>query len=386
MKAIWIVLDGVGVGALPDAPSYHDEGSDTLGNLANAVGGLRLPNLQRLGLGNLHTIAGVAPVGAPLGSYGRMCERSPGKDSTTGHWELAGLVLEEPFPTYPNGFPPDLVRRFEESVGRATIGNVVASGTAILEELGDLHVRTGNLILYTSADSVFQIAAHEDVVSVEDLYRICERARELLVPPHGVGRVIARPFTGARGHFRRTTNRKDFSLEPPGPTLLDRLAEGSVPVFGVGKVGELFAHRGFVDVVKTTSNEHGIATTIQLMKGLDEGLIFVNLVDFDTLYGHRNDPEGFARAIESFDDALEEIMGRCAKSDLLVLTADHGNDPTTPSTDHSREYVPLLAYWARGRVAALEVRDSFADLGATLADFFHVRRPPAGTSFMELIR
>jgi len=387
MKAIWIVLDGVGAGELPDAATYGDVGSDTLGNLARAVGGLRLPNLRRLGLGNLHAIAGVAPARSPLASYGRMRERSPGKDSTSGHWELAGLLLEQPFPTYPHGFPADLVRAFEARVGRQTIGNVVASGTVIIEELGDLHVKTGHLILYTSADSVFQIAAHEEVVPLEELYRICAAARALLVPPHAVGRVIARPFVGRSGEYRRTANRKDFSIEPPGPTLLDRLTDSSVPVFGVGKVGELFAHRGFVDVVKTTSNDHGIHTTIQLMKDLREGLIFVNLVDFDTAYGHRNDPAGFAAALESFDDALEEIVGRTGGDDLLAITADHGNDPTTPSTDHSREHVPLLVYWPRGRAGVdLGVRESFADLGATLADYFHVRRLAAGRSFLGEIR
>jgi phosphopentomutase len=387
MKAIWIVLDGVGAGELPDAATYGDVGSDTLGNLARAVGGLRLPNLARLGLGNLHSIAGVAPARSPLASYGRMQERSPGKDSTSGHWELAGLLLERPFPTYPQGFPVELVRAFEARVGRQTIGNVVASGTAIIEELGDLHVKTGYLILYTSADSVFQIAAHEEVVPLAELYRICEAARAMLIPPHGVGRVIARPFVGRTGEYRRTAGRRDFSLEPPGPTLLDRLTESSVPVFGVGKVGELFAHRGFVDVVKTTSNDHGIHTTIRLMKDLREGLIFVNLVDFDTAYGHRNDPAGFAAALERFDEALEEIVGRTEGDDLLAVTADHGNDPTTPSTDHSREHVPLLVRWPRGRAGVdLGVRESFADLGATLADYFHVRRPPAGTSFLGEIR
>ncbi len=387
MKATWIVLDGVGVGALPDAAAYGDEGSDTLGNLARAVGGLALPGLARLGLGNLHDVPGVPRTGSPAASVGRMVERSPGKDSTTGHWELSGLILDAPFPTYPSGFPRELVAEFSRRVQRELLGNEVASGTEIIAQLGAEHVRSGALIVYTSADSVFQIAAHEDVVPLDELYRCCEIARELLHGPHAVGRVIARPFVGSPGSFERTPNRRDFSLPPPPGTLLDRLEEHATPVFGVGKVGELFAHRGFTDVTKTRSNAHGIETTLTLMRDVRDGLVFVNLVDFDTRFGHRNDPEGFAGSLMEFDAALDEIVGRTEGDDLLAITADHGNDPTTPSTDHSREYVPLLVYWPRGRAGAdLGVRATFADLGATLADYFHVRRPPSGTSFLRAIR
>jgi len=387
MKALWIVLDGVGAGALPDAADFGDEGSDTLGNLARAVGGLELPHLRRLGLGNCHRILGVDPVPDPAASFGRMREVSPGKDSTTGHWELAGLELERAFPTYPEGFPPEVIDAFASRIGRDVLGNVAASGTEIIQRLGDEHVTTGRPIVYTSADSVFQIAAHEEVVPVDELYRFCEIARDLLAGPHAVGRVIARPFVGSSGAYERTPRRRDVSLEPPGPTVLDRLAAASIPVFGVGKVGELFAGRGFTDVVKTTSNRHGIEVTLELQRQVPGGLVFTNLVDFDTRYGHRNDPAGFARALAEFDVALEELVGRTRGDDLLVLTADHGNDPTTPSTDHSREHVPLLVRWPRGRTGVdLGVRGSFADLGATLADVFHVRRPPAGTSFLRSIR
>jgi phosphopentomutase len=387
VKVTWIVLDGVGAGALPDAETFGDAGSDTLGHVAAAVGGLRMPHLGRLGLGNVHPIAGVPPRRAPDGCFGRLAERSVGKDSTTGHWELAGIVLDRPFPTYPDGFPPELVRVFSTAIGRDVLGNVAASGTEIIQRLGDEHVASGKPIIYTSADSVFQIAAHEDVIALDELYRICETARGLLVGEHGVGRVIARPFTGTSGGYARTSNRRDFSLAPPRPTLLDRLAVGGVPVFGVGKVGELFAGRGFVDVVKTASNAEGIETTLSMMRTLDDGLIFVNLIDFDTLYGHRNDPEGFARALEAFDEAVPDLVGHTRGDDMLVVTADHGNDPTTASTDHSREYVPLIVVWPRGRQGVdLGVRESFADLGATLADVFHVRPPRGGTSFIGAIR
>ena len=387
MKATWIVLDGVGVGALPDADQYGDEGSDTLGNVAEALNGLRLPNLQRMGLGNLHTIAGVPPESSPRANTGRMAAASPGKDSTTGHWELAGLVLEDAFPVYPDGFPAEVVERFTESIEREIIGNIAASGTEIIERLGDEHVSTGKPILYTSADSVFQLAAHEDVIPVDTLYAYCAIAREWLSGEHAGGRVIARPFTGSSGRYERTPRRKDFSLEPPGETLLDRMHDASLPVLGVGKVGELFAGRGVTEAIKTASNRDGIDTTIGLMRELNRGLIIANLIDFDTLYGHRNDAVGFARSLEEFDEALNEIAGRMSKDDLLVLTADHGNDPTTPSTDHSREYVPLVVYWPRGRSGVdLGTRESFADLGATLADYFGTQPTPCGRSFLEVIR
>ncbi len=387
MKATWIVLDGVGVGALPDADRYGDAGSDTLGNLARAAGGLRLPNLRRFGLGNLHEIPGVPPVPEPAASYGRMAERSPGKDSTTGHWELGGLVLDAPFPTYPNGFPADVVEPFQEAIGVGVLGNVAASGTEIIQRLGDEHVAGGKPILYTSADSVFQLAAHEAVVSLETLYAYCRIAREMLTGEHGVARVIARPFTGGSGEYRRTVNRRDFSLPPTGETVLDRLVDAAIPVLGIGKIGELFAGRGITEIVKTGSNREGIDTTLRFMKEVPEGLIFTNLIDTDMLYGHRNDSEGFAGALAEFDDALDEMAGRTVGSDLLILTSDHGNDPTTPSTDHSREHVPLLVYWPRGRRGVnLGIRSTFADVAATLADYFDVRPTSSGRSFLRAIR
>ena len=387
MNVVWIVLDGVGIGELPDADAFGDAGSDTLGNLARAVGGLRVPNLERLGLGAIAPLQGIAPVKSPRAFTAKMAERSPGKDSTTGHWELAGIVLDEPFPTYPDGFPTAVIAAFERAIGREVYACGPESGTEIIARLGRDHVATGKPIVYTSADSVFQIAAHEDVIPRVELYRYCELARSVLGDEHAVGRVIARPFVGRDGEFERTAGRRDFSLEPPADTVLDRLTERGVPVFGVGKVGELFAGRGFVEVTKTASNEEGVATILSYMRDRASGLVFANLVDFDTLFGHRNDPAGFARALETFDAALEEIVGRVRGDDMLVLTADHGNDPTTPSTDHSREYVPLLVYWPRGcRPGSLGVRSSFADLGATLADVFHCPRPRDGRSFIRDIR
>lgn len=387
MKATCIVLDGVGAGALPDAEAYGDAGSDTLGHVAEAVGGLRVPNLGRLGLGNLHRILGVEPRRIPDACFGKLAERSQGKDSTTGHWELMGIVLDRPFPTYPDGFPDAITRAFSQAIGRDVIGNVAASGTEIINELGDAHVASGAPIVYTSADSVFQIAAHEQVVPVDELYRYCEIARGLLVGEHAVGRVIARPFTGGSGTYERTARRRDFSIVPPAPTLLDRLAARAVPVFGVGKVGELFSGRGFVEVVKTASNSEGIQTTLAFMRSVREGLIFVNLIEFDTAFGHRNDPEGFAGALETFDEAVPDLIGLTRDDDLLLITADHGNDPTTPSTDHSREHVPVLAYSRRGRMGTdLGTRESFADLGATLADYFRAQRPSFGRSFLEVLR
>lgn len=382
-----IVLDGVGIGELPDAHKYGDEGSNTLRNTAEAVGGLHMPNMQKLGLGNIDFIPGVPPADEPLACYGRMAERSAGKDTTTGHWEIAGLHLERPFPTYPNGFPDEVIKPFEEAIGRKVLGNKPASGTVIIEELGEEHLRTGRPIVYTSADSVFQIAAHEDVVPVEELYEMCRIAREILTGEHAVGRVIARPFVGRPGSFRRTERRRDFSVAPPRPTLLDRLAEAGIPVFSVGKIMDIFAGRGIAAGRYTKDNMDTVDGVLERLR-TEEGpcLVFANCIDFDMLWGHRNNPEGMAEGLSQFDARVPELMAELRDNDLLIVTADHGIDPTTPSTDHSREYVPLLVYgpgiW---RGVALGTRETFADVAATLADFFGVEPPEIGTSFLPEI-
>ena len=386
MRAFLIVLDGVGIGELPDAADYGDRGSDTLTHVARAVGGLRVPNLERLGLGRLADVSGVRAVGEPKAAFGRLAERSKGKDSTSGHWELAGLVLDRAFPTYPHGFPEDLLERFSERVGRGWIGNVAASGTEIIRRLGDEHRRTGKLIVYTSADSVFQIAAHEGTVPLEELYRVCREARRLLTGEHAVGRVIARPFVGDPGAYRRTANRRDFSLEPPGATLLDRVSHSGRPVITVGKVDDLFAGRGVTEGIHTKSNAEGEEALVALSRRSGEGLVFANLVDFDQLYGHRNDAPGFARALEAFDERLEELLAHLRSDEMCLITADHGNDPTTPGTDHSREYVPLLVAGPRVRAANLGTRDTLADVGATLAELFGVGPLENGRSFLGEVR
>ncbi|NCO37829.1 MAG: phosphopentomutase [Armatimonadetes bacterium CG_4_10_14_3_um_filter_66_18] len=362
-----IVLDGVGCGELPDAAAYGDAGSNTLGNVGRAGGGLRLPNLGELGLGNVTPLEGVPPVDQPRASFGKLAERSAGKDTTTGHWEMMGIIREDPFPTYPNGFPPEVIAPFEEAIGRATLGNKPASGTVILEELGREHLRTGSPIVYTSADSVFQIAAHESVFPLPDLYRICEQARELLTGEHAVARVIARPFVGEPSAFIRTPNRRDFSLPPPYPTTLDLLVEHGHGVLGIGKISEIFAGRGLTRSIHTDSNAHGISETLTALQDAPESLTFVNLVDFDTKHGHRNDPHGFAEALAEFDQAIPDLLAALRPDDTLLLTADHGCDPTTPSTDHSREYVPVLVVAAGGATRPLGTRTSFADIGATVA-------------------
>ena len=388
MRVFLVVLDGVGIGALPDAARYGDEGSDTLGHVARAVGGLRLPHLERLGLGCLHDAQGVRAVADPRGARGRLAERSPGKDSTTGHWELAGIVLDQPFPTYPQGFPLPLLERWCERVGRGWLGNVAASGTEIIQRLGEEHQRSGRYIVYTSADSVFQVAAHTAVVALEELYEACRVAREQLQGEHGVGRVIARPFAGEPGAYRRLgERRRDFSLPPSGPTLLDRLTEAGEPVLTVGKVDDLFAGRGVTEAVHTKDNADGQEILARLVRGSGRGLVFANLVDFDQQYGHRNDPAGFARALEAFDDRLEEMVSHLRSDEMLMITADHGNDPTTPSTDHSREYTPLLVAGPRVRAGAdVGTRPSFSDVGATVAEMFGVRLGPPGTSFLGEVR
>jgi len=381
-RAAVIVLDGLGVGALPDASDYGDTGANTLAHVAEVVGGLRLPYLERLGLGNVIPVRGLAPRAQPEAAYGKMAEISAGKDTITGHWELMGVIVREPFPVYPNGFPPEVIGAFERAIGRPVLGNKPASGTEIIAELGEEHLRTGYPIVYTSADSVFQIAAHEEVIPVEELYRYCAIAREILTDKHRVGRVIARPFAGQPPHFYRTPRRRDFTLAPPGPTVLDRLKASGGEVIGVGKVKDIFAGRGFTRSYPTRGNQEGLNTLRQVLQERFCGLVLANLVDFDTLYGHRNDPWGYARALAEFDAFLPELVGRLHSDDLMVITADHGCDPTTPGTDHTREYVPLLAYRAGGGAGRhLGTRSTLADLAATLAEMFGLPRPEEGTSF-----
>ena len=382
-RVVWIVLDSVGIGAMPDAAEYGDEGSDTLGNIAKQRA-LQLPNLLRLGLGNIRSFTGLPAVDHPQGAFGRCALASPGKDTTTGHWEMAGILLDRPFPLYPHGFPPEVMQPFEERIGRKTLGNKAASGTEILKELGEEHFRTGQPIVYTSADSVFQIAAHESVIPVNELYRICGIARTLLRGPHEVGRVIARPFTGNPGRFTRTPNRKDFAVPPPPGMLLDRLADRNVPVYSVGKIADVFLNRGIKRYRKTANNAEGMQATLDAIREQADGLIFVNLVDFDQLYGHRNDVAGYAGALEAVDRWLPLL--RPEQHDLVILTADHGCDPTTPSTDHSREYTPLLAYGPHVRSGtALGTRETLADIGQTVAQIFGTNLK-AGTSFLTEIQ
>lgn len=382
-RVVWIVLDSVGIGAMPDAAEYGDEGSDTLGNIAKQRA-LQLPNLLRLGLGNIRSFTGLPAVDHPQGAFGRCALASPGKDTTTGHWEMAGILLDRPFPLYPHGFPPEVMQPFEERIGRKTLGNKAASGTEILKELGEEHFRTGQPIVYTSADSVFQIAAHESVIPVDEIYRICGIARTLLQGPHEVGRVIARPFTGNPGRFTRTPNRKDFAVPPPRGMLLDQLADRNVPVYSVGKIADVFLNRGIKRYRKTANNAEGMQATLDAMREQADGLIFVNLVDFDQLYGHRNDVAGYAGALEAVDRWLPLL--RPEQHDLVILTADHGCDPTTPSTDHSREYTPLLVYGPNVRTGtALGTRETLADIGQTVAQIFGTNLK-AGTSFLKEIQ
>jgi phosphopentomutase len=384
-RVFLIVLDSVGVGELPDAALYGDEGSNTLGNISRRHP-LHLPSLQILGLGNILPLEGVPPAPHPGAAFGRMAEASPGKDSVTGHWEMAGLVLDRPFPTFPNAFPRALIAEFEARIGRATLGNEVASGTEIVNRLGDEHVRTGRPIVYTSADSVFQIAAHEGVVPLAELYRFCGIAYEMVVEGLGLGRVIARPFVGASGQYVRTANRHDYAMPPRGETLLDRLTANRVPVLAIGKISDLFAGRGILRTVATPSDAAGMDAVDQALFDVERGLVFVNLVDFDTLFGHRNDVAGYAANLERFDHRLASVLPRLRRDDLLIITADHGNDPTTPSTDHSREHVPLLVTGPEVAVGAqLGTRATFADLGQTVADNFGVEALAHGTSFLPIL-
>jgi phosphopentomutase len=384
-RAVIVVADGVGCGHAPDAAAYGDAGADTLGNLSRrTAGGLALPQLEALGLGHTTEIAGVRAVDAPRGARGVMQEASAGKDTITGHWEMAGLVTERAMPTFPHGFPPEITDAMRAAGGRDLLGNKTASGTAIIDELGAEHLRTGALILYTSADSVLQIAAHEEMVPLAELYAICEKARAI-ADRHQIGRVIARPFVGAPGSFRRTYNRRDYALVPPAPTLLDRLSARGLDVVGVGKIGDIFAGRGLTRSIHSEGNPDGMRLTLEALASLERGLLFVNLVDFDMLYGHRNDCAGFAAALAALDGWLPALEAALGDGDAAFITADHGNDPTTPGTDHTRERVPLIAFGPALRPVPLGVRTAFCDLGQTIAAGFGIEPLPRGVSFLEAV-
>ena len=380
-----IVLDGVGIGELPDADKYNDKGSNTLVNIAKATGGLKLKNLEALGLGNIEPIRGIEKVPQPLASFGKMAEVSQGKDSTTGHWELAGLYVKTEFSYFPNGFDDEIVQQFLSETGcKGILGNKPASGTEIIEEYGKEHIATGFPIIYTSADSVFQIAAHEEIIHLDKLYEICSVTREKVLKfPLQVGRVIARPFVGKPGSLKRTKNRKDFSLDPPEPTILDILSENNITTVAVGKINDLFNYKGIRKQILTKSNEEGCEQLLKLSVEIEGSFILINLVDFDVYFGHRNDPPGFAEKLKEFDDFLQDFLNNLDESDRIVITADHGNDPTTPSTDHSREYVPLLYYRKNVMGKNLGVRKTFSDVGKTVAEFFSVKNNLNGSSFLN---
>ena len=380
-----IILDGVGIGELPDAANYGDEGSDTLCNIAYSVNGLNLPNLEKMGLGNIKDLNGIKRVLNPLASFGKMNEISKGKDSTTGHWEIGGLKIDFDFSYFPNGFPEEIIDKFLKLTDcKGILGNKPASGTEIIKELGDEHVKTGFPIVYTSADSVFQIAAHEETIPLEQLYKICEITRnQVLIPPLVVGRVIARPFLGHKGNYIRTTNRKDYSLDPPSETVLDILYNEKIQTVAIGKISDLFNNRGIKIAEHTKTNKEEMAKLIEYSKNVNNSFIFANLVDFDVYFGHRNDTEGFAKALKEFDHFLPGFLSNLDESDALIITADHGNDPTTPSTDHSREYVPLLFYQKGRKSRNLGIRKTFSDVGKTIADYFNVQNTLKGDSFFN---
>ena len=371
-RVILIVLDSVGIGEMPDSCQYGDGGCNTLVNTARAVGGLKIPNLQQLGIGNITLIDGAAPVESPQAAYGKLQEQSAGKDTTTGHWEMMGIILDRPFPTYPQGFPLDLLQKFEQLIGRPTIGNKAASGTEIIKELGEYHMKTGYPIVYTSADSVFQIAAHEEIIPLPQLYEMCQTARNLLQGEHAVGRVIARPFIGQPGSFVRTAHRHDYSLQPE-KNILDYMQESGKLVVGVGKIKDIFAGQGVTSSYAIENNDDGVDKIIQAMQTHEGGLIFANLIDFDQLYGHRNDPYGYAAALETFDRRLPEIINTLQDEDILIITADHGCDPTFAGTDHTREYVPVLVYGKAVEPRNLGIRATFADIGQTIADYLGIK-------------
>ncbi|MBN2425333.1 MAG: phosphopentomutase [Calditrichaceae bacterium] len=386
-RAVVIILDGVGIGEMPDASAYGDAGSNTLANLATETGGFNLPSLESLGLGKIVPIKGLRNDIRAQGAYGKMAEKSAGKDSTTGHWELAGLILDKPFPTYPNGFPEEIINSFKEKTGLGILGNIPASGTEIIKDLGEEHVRTGKPIIYTSADSVFQIAAHEDIIPVDELYRICQISREILSGEHAVARVIARPFVGtSSADFQRTRNRKDFSLKPPGTLLHENLSKAGYNVVGIGKINDLYAGVGLTKNIHAKSNEEGMKKLLQELAIIESGLIMINLVDFDMLWGHRNDVTGFYQGLKEFDVWLPLLISNLKQDDIAIITADHGNDPTTPSTDHSREYVLLLIFGPPIKEDInIGVRTSFTDLQATLAGYFNVPSTGNGQSFLDLL-
>ena len=381
-RAAIIVLDGLGIGPAHDTDRYGDTGSDTLGNTLREVGGLDLPNLTAFGVGNIAPLKGLPAAAQPLAAWGKAQPVSAGKDSTTGHWELTGVILEHPFPTYPKGFPAEVIAEFARRTGRGVIGNVAGSGTVMLDRYADEHVKSGKWIVYTSADSVFQVAAHEEHVPLTELYAACAEARAMLTGTHGVSRVIARPFVGTSGAWKRTPNRKDFSLEPPGPTLLDRLADRGIPRVGVGKVDDLFAGRNITST-HTPTNGDAYRLIIEALRTMDRGFLFVNVIEFDQSWGHRNDVPGFAAGLRELDAALPRLLEPVREEDLIMFTADHGNDPTTASTDHAREVVPVLAYGPRVRPVALGERRTFADLGQTVAEFLGTAPLTAGTSFLS---
>ncbi|RKD72918.1 phosphopentomutase [Sinobaca qinghaiensis] len=382
-----VVMDSVGIGEAPDAEQFGDKGADTLGHIAEKMEGLKVPNLEKLGLGMIKKAPGISAVSSPEASYGIMEEASQSKDTMTGHWEMMGLYIGEPFQTFPDGFPPDLIGKLEEATGRKVIGNKVASGTEIIEELGEAHVKSGDLIVYTSADSVLQIAAHEDIVPIEELYDICEKARKMTYdPPYMLGRIIARPFVGDAGSFERTSNRHDYALKPFGQTVLNYLEDSSLDSLAVGKISDIFDNEGITDSLRTTSNMDGMDKLMQTIRRDFTGLSFLNLVDFDAKFGHRRDPIGYGKAIEEFDQRLPEVMESLNEDDILIITADHGNDPVHPGTDHTREVVPLLAYSPSvtpGR--DLGTRKTFADVGATIAENFNVPMPEYGSSFLSIL-
>ncbi|MEO0128534.1 MAG: phosphopentomutase [candidate division WOR-3 bacterium] len=385
VRAVVLILDGVGVGELPDAYKYNDQGSNTLGNLSKAVGGLKLPFLENLGLGNILEIQGVKRIKNPKGFFGKMAEISPGKDSTTGHWELMGVILKKPFPTYPDGFPEEIIKEFEKRIGYKTLGNYPASGTEIIKELGAEHIAKKMPIVYTSADSVFQIACHIDVFTLDELYRFCEIARELLQGEHGVARVIARPFAGQPPDFYRTKDRKDFSMKPPEPTLLDYAKESGFEVIAIGKVDDIFAKQGYTKSFHSVNNLECVDFVIKSLGEVDQGLIVANFVQFDMDWGHRNDILNFARGLEEMDAGIEKIVRDLKEYDLLFITADHGNDPTTPSTDHSREYVPVIAYFNAKKGKEIGVRNTFADLARTIARYMKIDGLKNGEDFLDII-
>lgn len=386
-KVTLIVLDSVGIGELPDAKAYGDEGSNTLCNIAKAVEGFSLPNLETMGIGNIDGITELKSSSNPTGAFGKCAEISKGKDTITGHWEIAGVILETPLNTYPQGFPREIIEEFEEKIGRKTLGNVVASGTAIIEELGEEHVKTGYPIIYTSADSVFQIAAHEEIIPIDELYRMCEIAREMLVDDKMVGRVIARPFIGSNSKdFTRTANRHDYALAPFNKTMLEYIEESNQSVIAVGKIKDIFTGKGVTDAITIKNNMDGVDKTLDFMKGNKNGLIFTNLVDFDMKFGHRNDAAGYANALVEFDNRLPEIIDAMGENDILMITADHGCDPTTESTDHSREYIPVLVYGNKIKSGAnIGIRKSFCDIGKTVLDLLEVKNDLAGESFASEI-